>query len=87
MPVNIGARLGPYEILALLGKGGLGEVFHHDIEHSFGNEPKNRRPILKQTMKTQLPIRFQTASQRARHEADHVSQPFCGPLPGGRPSA
>src|SRR5215472_15908459 len=27
MPLNVGARLGPYEILAPLGKGGMGEVF------------------------------------------------------------
>jgi TolB-like protein/predicted Ser/Thr protein kinase len=27
MPLSVGARLGPYEILALIGKGGMGEVY------------------------------------------------------------
>ena len=27
MPLSIGDKLGPYEILALIGKGGMGEVY------------------------------------------------------------
>ena len=27
MPLSIGDKLGPYEILALVGKGGMGEVY------------------------------------------------------------
>ena len=27
MPVSVGDKLGPYEILALIGKGGMGEVY------------------------------------------------------------
>ena len=27
MPITAGARLGPYEILAPIGKGGMGEVY------------------------------------------------------------
>src|SRR6202162_3020195 len=27
MPLSAGAKLGPYEILALIGKGGMGEVY------------------------------------------------------------
>jgi serine/threonine protein kinase len=27
MPIEIGARLGPYEVIALIGKGGMGEVY------------------------------------------------------------
>jgi hypothetical protein len=27
MPLSAGARIGPYEIVSLLGKGGMGEVY------------------------------------------------------------
>jgi hypothetical protein len=29
MPLQAGTRLGPYEILSLIGAGGMGEVYRH----------------------------------------------------------
>lgn len=36
MPLSAGDKLGPYEILALVGKGGMGEVCHLKIDLSKG---------------------------------------------------
>ncbi len=37
MPLSAGARLGPYEILASIGKGGMRRP---PVKHRFGNEIK-----------------------------------------------
>jgi serine/threonine protein kinase len=38
MPIEIGARLGPYEVIALIGKGGMGEVYR-------ARDPKLKRDV------------------------------------------
>ena len=38
MPLSAGTRLGPYEILGMIGKGGMGEVYR-------GNDTRLGRPV------------------------------------------
>jgi hypothetical protein len=47
MPLTVGGKLGPYEILAPIGKGGIGEVYHardtrlhRDVAVSFDEESR-----------------------------------------------
>ena len=55
MPLSAGERLGPYEILAPAGKGGMGEVYR-------ARDPRLHREVAIKV----LPQAFQTESARER---------------------
>src|SRR5712691_11086389 len=52
MPLGIGDRLGPYEILALIGKGGMGEVYR-------ARDPRLNRDVAIKVSAAQFSERFE----------------------------
>src|SRR4030088_1101795 len=52
MPVSVGDKLGPYEILALIGKGGMGEVYR-------ARDPRLNRDIAIKVSAAQFSERFE----------------------------
>src|SRR5712691_11597985 len=52
MPLSIGDKLGPYEILALIGKGGMGEVYR-------AHDPRLKRDVAIKVSSAQFSERFE----------------------------
>jgi eukaryotic-like serine/threonine-protein kinase len=52
MPLSVGDKLGPYEILAPIGKGGMGEVYR-------ACDPRLNRDVAIKRLKSQHTARFQ----------------------------
>src|SRR5229473_503699 len=52
MPLSVGDRLGPYEILALIGKGGMGEVYR-------ARDPRLNRDVAIKVSAAQFGERFE----------------------------
>src|SRR6202158_5985026 len=59
MPLSVGDRVGPYEILALIGKGGMGEVYR-------ARDPRLNRDIAIKV----LPQAFATEAARERFQRE-----------------
>lgn len=59
MPLSVGDKLGPYEILALIGKGGMGEVYR-------AHDPRLRRDVA-------IKISTERFSERFQREAHAVA--------------
>ncbi len=59
MPLSVGDKLGPYEILALIGKGGMGEVYR-------AQDARLRREVAVKV----LPQSFATAAARERFQRE-----------------
>ena len=64
MSLSVGARLGPYEILGLLGTGGMGEVYK-------ARDTRLDRVVAVKVSKDQFPERF----EREAHTAAALSHP------------
>lgn len=56
MPLTIGDKLGPYEILAAIGKGGMGEVYR-------ARDPRLNRDIAIKVSAAQFSERFAREAQ------------------------
>src|SRR3982074_1455882 len=52
MPLSVGDKLGPYEILALIGKGGMGEVYR-------ARDPRLNRDVAIKVSAAQFSERFE----------------------------
>src|SRR5712691_11552830 len=52
MPLSVGDKLGPYEILALIGKGGMGEVYR-------AHDPRLNRDVAIKSSAAQFSERFE----------------------------
>src|SRR5580704_3711089 len=59
MPLSIGDKLGPYEVLAPVGKGGMGEVYR-------ARDPRLRRDVAVKV----LPQAFATEAARERFQRE-----------------
>src|SRR6201993_4464785 len=51
MPISAGAKLGPYEIVSLIGKGGMGEVWK-------ARDPRLNRDVAVKVSKEEFTARF-----------------------------
>src|SRR5881227_711949 len=56
MPLDAGTRLGPYEIVALLGEGGMGEVYR-------ARDTRLGRQVAVKVVHSQFSARFQTEAR------------------------
>src|SRR6266481_7388314 len=56
MPLSVGQKLGPYEILALVGKGGMGEVYR-------ARDPRLNRDVAIKVSAAQFSGRFACEAQ------------------------
>ncbi len=65
MPLSVGDRLGPYEILALIGKGGMGEVYR-------ARDPRLNRDVAIKISNAQFTERF-TREARAIAALNHTN--------------
>src|SRR6202162_1615070 len=65
MPLSVGDRLGPYEILALIGKGGMGEVYR-------ARDPRLNRDVSIKISNAQFTERF-TREARAIAALNHTN--------------
>src|ERR1700737_4101719 len=65
MPLSAGERLGPYEILALIGKGGMGEVYR-------ARDPRLNRDVAVKISNAQFTERF-TREARAIAALNHTN--------------
>jgi eukaryotic-like serine/threonine-protein kinase len=52
MPLSVGDRLGPYEVVALIGKGGMGEVYR-------ASDPRLNRDVAIKVSAAQFSERFE----------------------------
>jgi serine/threonine protein kinase len=62
MPLNPGERLGPYEILSLIGKGGMGEVYR-------ANDTRLGRDVAIKVSGEKFTDRFQREARRCGVES------------------
>jgi Tol biopolymer transport system component/predicted Ser/Thr protein kinase len=68
MPVSVGDKLGPYEILALIGKGGMGEVYR-------ARDPRLNRDVAIKVSAAQFSERFAREAQAiAQLNHPHICQ-------------
>ncbi len=77
MPLNPGDKLGPYEVLSLLGKGGMGEVYR-------ARDPKLNRNVARSNRLTWGEL------LRCQNSADSITGTSAAPhkgIFGGIPSA
>src|ERR1700738_5098745 len=65
MALSVGERLGPYEILALIGKGGMGEVYR-------ARDPRLNRDVSSKVSNAQFTERF-TREARAIAALNHTN--------------
>jgi eukaryotic-like serine/threonine-protein kinase len=56
MPLTVGEKLGPYEILSLIGKGGMGEVYR-------AHDPRLKRDVALKVSAAQFSERFEREAQ------------------------
>src|ERR1700730_15821529 len=56
MPLSVGVKLGPYEILTLIGAGGMGEVYR-------ARDPRLDRTVAVKVSKTEFTERFTTEAR------------------------
>src|ERR1700674_4477608 len=70
MPLSVGEKLGPYEIIAPIGKGGMGEVYR-------AHDPRLKRDVAIKVSAAQFTERFEREAQAiAALNHSHICQVY-----------